>query len=97
MQIDFTGHGMDVTPALKTFTQDKLTRLEKHFHGITAIHVTFHIEKLDHTVEAALLIAKGDIHAKATASDMYVAIDELVDKLNRQLIKHKEKTSDHRE
>ncbi len=97
MQIDFTGHGMDVTAALKTFTQEKFTKLERHFDKITAIHVTFHIEKLTHTVESTLLITKGDIHASASADDMYTAVDELVDKLNRQLVKHKEKISDHRE
>jgi putative sigma-54 modulation protein len=97
MKIDFTGHGIDVTHALKKFTEEKFTRLERHFDRITAIHVTFQVEKLSHVVEATLLITKGDIHASATASDMYAAVDELVDKLNRQIIKHKEKINDHRE
>jgi putative sigma-54 modulation protein len=55
------------------------------------------VEKLDHIAEATLLIVKGEIHASATSNDMYAAIDELVDKLDRQLIKHKEKINDHRE
>lgn len=97
MQIDFTGHGMDVTHALKTFTQEKFTRLERHFDKITSIHVTFHVEKLTKNAEATLLIAKGEIHASASSDDMYTAVDDLVDKLNKQLIKHKEKMSDHRE
>lgn len=97
MQIDFTGHGIDVTQALKTFTQEKFTRLERHFDRITSAHVTFSVEKLSQTAEATLLITKGEIHASATAEDMYTAVDELMDKLNRQLIKHKEKMGDHRE
>ncbi|OGV43648.1 MAG: ribosomal subunit interface protein [Legionellales bacterium RIFCSPHIGHO2_12_FULL_42_9] len=97
MQINFTGHGLDVTPALRTFTQEKFNRLERHFNKITAIHVIFHVEKLNQIAEATLLIAKGELHASATSEDMYVAVDELVQKLNRQLIKHKEKISDHRD
>lgn len=97
MQIDFTGHGMDVTDSLKTFTQEKFARLERHFDKITSIHVTFHIEKLNQNAEATILISKGEIHASASSNDMYTTVDELVDKLNRQLIKHKEKMSDHRE
>lgn len=97
MQIEFTGHGIDVTQALKTFTQDKFDRLERHFDKIISVHVIFSVEKLSQIAEATLLVAKGEIHASATAEDMYTAIDELMDKLNRQLIKHKEKMSDHRE
>jgi putative sigma-54 modulation protein len=97
MHIHFTGHGLDVTPGLKAFTQEKFKRLERHFPHITSIHVVFHVEKLDQIAEATLLVVKGELHARATADEMYTAIDELVDKLNRQLIKHKEKTLDHRE
>lgn len=97
MKIDFTGHGVNVTPALKAYTEEKFGRLERHFDHITAIHVTFQIEKLDQTAEATILITKGQIHASATSEDMYKAVDELVDKLNRQMVKHKEKHDDHRE
>lgn len=97
MQIEFTGHGVDVTDALKNHVKDKFSRLERHFDKIIAAHFTFHLEKLDHIAEATLLASKTEIHASASSEDMYAAVDALVDKLNRQLIKHKEKMSDHRE
>lgn len=97
MQINFTGHRMEVTPALKTFTQEKFDKLERHFDKITAINVVFDVEKLKQIAEATILISKGEVHASSTSEDMYTAIDILVDKLDRQLIKHKEKMRDHRE
>jgi len=97
MQINFTGHRMEVTPALRTFTEEKFDKLERHFDKITAIHVVFDVEKLRQIAEATILISKGELHASSESEDMYTAIDILVDKLDRQLIKHKEKTLGHRE
>ena len=94
MQINFTGHRMEVTPALKTFTQEKFDKLERHFDKITAINVIFDVEKLRQIAEATILVAKGELHASSESEDMYTAIDILVDKLDRQLIKHKEKIRD---
>ena len=97
MQINFKGHRMDVTPALKAFTEDKLNKLERHFDKITAIHVTFDVEKLRHIAEATILIAKGEVHAEAESENMYTSIDQLIDKLDKQLMKHKEKNLGHRD
>ena len=97
MQINFTGHGLDVTPALKTFSQEKLQKLERHFDKITTINVVFRIEKLMKIAEATVIVSKAELHAHAESEDMYASIDELVDQLNRQLIKHKEKIQDHRD
>lgn len=97
MELHLTGHRMEITPALRTFTQEKFDKLGRHFDKITAINVTFDVEKLRQIAEATILIAKGEVHASSEAEDMYTAIDELVDKLDRQLIKHKEKMKDHRE
>lgn len=94
MQINFTGHRMEVTPALRTFTQEKFDKLERHFDKITAINVVFDVEKLRQIAEATILVAKGEVHASSESEDMYTAIDILVDKLDRQLIKHKEKIRD---
>lgn len=95
MQINFTGHHMVVTPALKTFTQEKFDKLERHFDKITAINVVFDVEKLRQIAEATVLVTKGELHASSESADMYTAIDILVDKLDRQLIKHKEKLRNH--
>lgn len=97
MQINITGHRMDVTPALRAFTLEKLNRLERHFEHITSIHVIFDVEKLRQIVEATIFIAKAEVHASSEAEDMYTAIDLLVDKLNSQLTKHKGKMIDHRD
>ncbi|MDF1826973.1 MAG: ribosome-associated translation inhibitor RaiA [Legionellaceae bacterium] len=97
MEINFTGHQIEVTPALKAFTEDKLGKLERHFDRIKAIHVTFNVEKLRQIVDATVDIARGDVHARAESDNMYTSIDDLVGKLDRQLIKHKEKMMNHRE
>ncbi|MFY7697422.1 MAG: ribosome hibernation-promoting factor, HPF/YfiA family [Legionella sp.] len=97
MEINFTGHKMEVTPALKAFTQEKLGKLEKHFDKITAIHVVLEVDKLQQKADATVHIARAELHASAEAEDMYSAIDLLADKLDRQLIKHKEKIREHRE
>lgn len=97
MQINITGHRVEVTPALRAFTEEKFDRLERHFDHITAINVVFDVEKLRQIAEATVLISKGELHASSESEDMYAAIDALVDKLNRQLMKHKEKILAHRD
>lgn len=97
MQIHFTGHKIEVTESLKRFTQEKLNKLERHFDKITTINVTFEVDKLRQIAEATVVITKAELHAKAESEDMYTAIDELVDKLDRQLLKHKHKIQDHRD
>jgi putative sigma-54 modulation protein len=96
MHISFTGHNIDVTQALKTFTEEKLNKLERHFDKINSIHVVFDIEHLTQVAEASIQVAKGELHARAESDDLYSAIDALIDKLDRQLIKYKEKIRDHR-
>ena len=91
MQIHFTGHNIDVSPALRTFTEEKFTKITRHYDKITAINVVFNVEKLDQIAEATIFIAKNEFHARASSENLYTAIDELMDKLDRQLIKHKEK------
>ncbi len=91
MQIHFTGHRMEVTQALRNFTEEKISKLEQHFDKITAINVIFDVEKLRQIAEATILISKGEVHASAESGNMYTAIDLLVDKLDKQLMKHKEK------
>lgn len=97
MQINFTGHNVDVTTSLRNFTQEKFAKLERHFDKITTINVVFDVEKLSQIAEATIFVSKAELHARAESTDMYAAIDELIDKLDRQLIKHKEKIRDHRD
>lgn len=99
LQIDFTGHHMEITDALRNVTSEKLQKLAKlkHHFDIKNIHVTFSKEKIEQVVGATLhLPGHGKIAATARNEDMYVAIDQLVEKLHRQLVNHKEKDTDHR-
>lgn len=97
MQIHITGHQLEVTPALREITMKKFNKLERHFDKITNINVVFGVEKINQIAEATISIAKCELHASSESTDMYTAIDSLVDKLDRQLIKHKEKTLGHKE
>lgn len=97
MKINFTGHRLEVTPALRKFTEEKFSKLERHFDKITTIHVVFDVEKLRQIAEATILISKGEVHASAEDENMYTSIDLLVEKLERQLMKHKEKKLDSRD
>lgn len=98
MQVKLTGHHIDITPALNDYVREKLERIERHFEGVSSVHVILGVEKLDHKAEATVHVAGNDIFADAVESDMYAAIDALLDKLDRQIKKHKEKLTDkHRE
>ena len=95
MQINITGHHIDVTPALRAFTEEKFDKLERHFDHITSINVVLNVEKLRQIAEATVHVIKGELHASAESEDLYTAIDTLIDKLERQLSKHKEKNQHH--
>jgi len=95
MQLNVTGHHVDVTPALRDYVATKLQRLERHFDHVSDVHCVLTVEKLAHKAEATIHLSGGTIHADSTENDMYAAIDGLIDKLNRQVRKHKEKMTDH--
>ena len=95
MQINISGHHVEVTPALREYVLSKLERLQRHFDQITNTEVTLVVEKLVQKAEATIHISGADIFAAAESEDMYAAIDALADKLDRQLIKHKEKSRGH--
>ncbi|USQ14213.1 ribosome-associated translation inhibitor RaiA [Legionella lytica] len=95
MQIHITGHRMEVTPAIRTYAEEKFTKLEHHFDHITKINVIFDIEKLRQIAEATIYVAGGELHASSESENLYAAIDALIDKLDRQLLKHKEKIRSH--
>jgi putative sigma-54 modulation protein len=96
MQISVTGHHLDVTEALKTYVESKFEKLERHFDHVTDVHVILGVEKLIQKAEATVQISGGTLFAEDQQEDMYAAIDGLIDKLDRQIKKHKEKMKDHR-
>ena len=91
MQVNISGHQLDVTDALRTYIGEKLGRLERHFDKITNVQVIMEVDKLKQKIEATLHVPNAKLVANAEHEDMYAAIDSLYDKLDRQLIKHKEK------
>jgi putative sigma-54 modulation protein len=95
MQIELTGQHFDITEPLRDFVNDKFKRLERHFDRVIHTHVVLNIEKNRHQAEGSILISGNKIFAIAIADDMYAAIDQLIDKLDRQIVKHKEKIKDH--
>jgi putative sigma-54 modulation protein len=95
MQLTITGHHLEITAPLKEYVHNKLERLQRHFDQITNIHVILTVEKMVQRAEATIHIAGGDLFAHAESEDMYAAIDALADKLDRQLIKHKQKHRGH--
>ncbi|MGR9053118.1 MAG: ribosome hibernation-promoting factor, HPF/YfiA family [Gammaproteobacteria bacterium] len=96
MQISVTGHHIEVTDSLKAHVESKFEKLERHFDNVTDVHVILTVEKLNQKAEATVQISGAKLFAEDTQEDMYVSIDNLVDKLDRQIIKHKEKTGSHR-
>ena len=95
MQINLTGHHVEITDALRDYVGEKLSRIERHFDHVTDIHCILEVEKLRHKAEATVNISGGTIFAEAVEDNMYAAIDALSDKLDRQIKKHKEKVTDH--
>lgn len=95
MQLNVTGHHVDITPALRSYVEAKVERLERHFDNVTNVHFVLSVEKVRHRAEATLHISGGTLFADAESDDMYAAIDSLADKLDRQIRKHKEKRTDH--
>lgn len=95
MQLNLTGHHVDITQSLRDYVNEKLGKLERHFEHMTQVNVVLTVEKQEQRAEATVNVAKGQLFADASSEHMYAAIDALVDKLDRQLIKHKEKLTDH--
>lgn len=97
MQINVTGHQVDVTDALRNYVTDKIGRIHKHFDNVTTTSVVLHHEKKKnrHMAEATVHAKGASLHANSEGDDMYAVIDALADKLDRQVLKHKEKLTDH--
>lgn len=94
MQLNITGHHVDLTDSLKEYVSTKLQKLERHIDSISNVQVTLSVLKQRQIAEATLHISGADIHGTAEHEDMYASIDLLIDKLDRQILKHKEKKVD---
>lgn len=94
MQLTLTGRQLEITDALRSYAQEKLSRIARHFDHVIDLQLVLSIEKLEQRAEATLIISGKKVHADCGGQDMYAAIDGLVDKLDRQLLKHKERLTE---
>ena len=95
LQINITGKHLDLTPAIKQYVQEKVSKVEKNFHPILDIHVIICVEKYNHIVEIVLKTNVSTVRVKGESKDMYASIDLTVDKLIRHLRRVKEKLKEH--
>ena len=95
MQINLTGHHVEITDSLRNYVDTKFSKLERHFDHISNVHVILNVEKLNQKAEATVHLSGAEVFASSENTDMYAAIDSMVDKLDRQGIKHKEKLKKH--
>ena len=95
MNLNITGHHLEVTPALREYVAGKLDRVIRHFDNVTTVSVILSVEKLKQKAEVTVHVRGKDIFVEAHDGDLYAAIDNLVDKLDRQMVKHKERVGDH--
>lgn len=95
MQISISGQHLEVTPALREYVEEKIERIVRHFDHVTSSNVVLHVEKTRHLAEATIKAKGATLHATGEAEDMYAAIDSLSNKLDRQVLRHKEKMTDH--
>ncbi|HSH73751.1 MAG TPA: ribosome-associated translation inhibitor RaiA [Methylophilaceae bacterium] len=95
MNLNLTGHHLEITPAMREYIHGKLARVSNHFDHVIDVKVTMSVEKLVQKAEATIHVPGNDIHAESSDENMYSAIDTLADKLDRQVLKHKEKHADH--
>ncbi|SET61440.1 ribosome hibernation promoting factor [Thalassotalea agarivorans] len=95
MQINLSGHHVEVTDSMRDYVDEKFEKLARHFEHINNVYVVLTVEKLNQIAEATLHLNGTEVHAKSDSEDMYKSIDTLVDKLDRQVLKYKGKLKQH--
>ena len=95
MQLNLTGQNVEITEPLREFINTKFAKLEHYFDRINQVYSVLKVEKVTQVAEATLHVNGGELHATSEAEDMYAALDGLVDKLARQLTRHKDKLKKH--
>ena len=96
MNLNVSGHHLEVTPAIRTYVQSKLERIARHFDHVIDAHVILTVDKLSQKAEATLHVRGKDLHCESEEQDLYAAIDLLADKLDRQVLRYKDKLNDKR-
>jgi len=94
MNLSVSGHHLEITPAIRGYVNEKLGRITRHFDQVIDVHVILSVEKLRQKAEVTVHVRGKDIHCESEEADLYAAIDLLVDKLDRQVLKHKGRMND---
>ena len=95
MNLQISGHHLDITPAIREYVTGKLERVARHFDNVIDVSAILSVEKLKQKAEATVHLSGKDIHVEAIDENLYAAIDILIDKLDRQVQKHKQKLQEH--
>ncbi|MCX7213778.1 MAG: ribosome-associated translation inhibitor RaiA [Burkholderiales bacterium] len=95
MNLSIQGHHIDVTPALREYVKTKLDRIRRHFDQVIDVSAVLGVEKLQQKAEVTLHVKGKDLFAEAVDTDLYAAIDIVADRLDRQVLKYKNKRQDH--
>ena len=100
MNLTISGHHLEITPALRSYVAEKLDRITRHFEQVVDIRVLLTVDKLKEKdlrqkAECNIHVKGKDIFAESVHADLYAAVDELADKLDRQVLRHKDKTQEH--
>ena len=96
MNLNLTGHHVEITAAMRDYVTSKMDKIKRHFDHVIDVSVILSVEKLKQKAEANVHVRGKDIFVDTDSPDMYASIDSLVDKLDRQILKHKEKSADRR-
>jgi putative sigma-54 modulation protein len=100
MNLTISGHHLDITPPLRDYVTNKLDRITRHFDQVVDVKVLLTVEKQKEKerrqrAECTIRVKGNDLFAEASHADLYAAVDELVDKLDRQVVRHKDRLQEH--
>ena len=95
MNLQISGHHLEITPAIHAYVTEKLERVTRHFDNVIDVNVILSVDKLKQKAEVTVHLSGKDVYVEAIEEDLYAAIDSLADKLDRQIQKHKQKVQDH--
>jgi len=95
MNLQISGHHLEITPAIHEYVTAKLERVTRHFDNVIDVNVILSVDKLKQKAEVTVHLSGKDVYVESIDEDLYAALDSLVDKLERQIQKHKQKIQDH--
>ena len=95
MNLTVSGHHVSVTSAMREYVHTKMEKVTRHFDHVIDVNVILSVEKLRQKAEVTLHVRGQDIFVESNDQDLYAAIDLLVDKLDRRVLKYKDRVQAH--